>query len=46
MINGRVSRGRKLTAFVVALAMVLAGIVMPDPVSAASKPSKEKASKK
>ena len=42
MINGRVSRGRKLTAFVVALAMVLAGIVMPDPVSAASKPAKVK----
>ena len=35
-------RGRKLTAFVVALAMVLAGIVMFDPVSAASKPGKVK----
>ena len=35
-------RGRKLTAFVVAFAMVLAGIVMLDPVSAASKPEKVK----
>ena len=36
------TRGRKLTAFVVAFAMVLAGIVMLDPVSAASKPAKVK----
>ena len=36
------TRGRKLTAFVVAFAMVLAGIVMLDPVSAASKPEKVK----
>ena len=35
-------RGRKLTAFVVAFAIVLAGIVMFDPVSAASKPGKVK----